>query len=381
MVIRISVFLLMLFSVFIQNSFAQTGTHSCNPYSRILEYIDQEGRVRPVENLCEWYIKRGQILDSLEAFTGPLPEISTLPPFNPDLPDFPPFNTQIFDSLKTESYTRYNIKFTVAENEDVTAYLYVPSEKGYNGKFPAMLALQPTGMQGKMIVDGQGKPNRGYAKELAERGYVVIAPDYPGYGDQSGYDFKSDRYESGIMKAVFNHIRCVDFLQARKDVNPERIGVIGHSLGGHSAIFVAVFDTRIKVIVSSCGWTLFRYYNNYNEKLRIESGSRLTGWAQERYSPLALTKYKLELNRMPFDFDELIAALSPRPFFSNSPVHDANFNVEGVRIGIANAMEVYRLFDAEENLQVRYPYADHDFPPEVRFESYDFIDKILKSDH
>ena len=251
--------------------------------------------------------------------------------------------------------------------------------KKVKGRLPAILALQPTGIDGKKIVDGQGpNPNRAYGKELAERGYVVIAPDYPSFGDQKEYDFKTDRYESGVMKAIFNHIRCVDYLQSMPNVDPERIGVIGHSLGGHSAMYVAAFDTRLKVIVSSCGWTLNRYYNNYNEKMRIETGSRLWGKVQERYTPLALTKYNLELDKMPFDFDDVIAVLSPRYFFSNSPINDANFNVEGVRIGIAHASEVYRLYNAEDNIQVRYPIADHDFPTEIRREAYEFVDRVLQ---
>lgn len=49
-----------------------------------------------------------------------------------------------------------------------------------------------------------------WQRELAERGYIVIAPDYPSMGDLTDYDFSSDRYESGTMKAIFNHMRCVD---------------------------------------------------------------------------------------------------------------------------------------------------------------------------
>ena len=242
-----------------------------------------------------------------------------------------------------------------------------------------MLALHQTEAIGKKSVDGQGPYyNLAYAKELAQRGYVVIAPDYPSFGDQKNYNFNTDRYESGVMKSIFNHIRCIDFLQARTDVDPERIGVIGHSLGGHSSMYVAAFDARIKVIVSSCGWTLNRYYNNYNEDMRKKYGSRWWGYIQERYAPLAQTKYELKVEQFPFDFDELIAVLAPRPFFSNSPIHDANFNVEGVRVGIANASAVYHFLDAGQDLQVRYPIASHDFPPIVRYESYDFIDKYLK---
>ena len=56
------------------------------------------------------------------------------------------------------------------------------------------------------------------------------------------------------MKGIVNHIRAVDLLQQRDEVDPRRIGVIGHSLGGHNAMFVAAFDERLAVIVSSCGW-------------------------------------------------------------------------------------------------------------------------------
>jgi len=345
----------------------------------LLSYVDAKGQKAPVKTLFEWQTKRSQILDSLQAFFGKFPGDPDMPPFDSRIANLPPFHTVIKDSVKTNFYIRYNIRFTVAKNEEVTAYLYIPLKKEKGVRFPAMLALHQTEDIGKGSVDGQGPYiNLAYAKELAQRGYVVIAPDYPSFGDQKDYNFATDRYESGVMKAIFNHIRCVDFLQATADVDPERIGVIGHSLGGPRAMYVAAFDTRLKVIVSSCGWTLNRYYNNYNEGMRKKYGSRHWGYVQERYSPLALTKYQLNVESFPFDFDELIAALAPRPFFSNSPIHDANFNVEGVRVGIANASQVYHFLKADDNLQVRYPIASHDFPPLIRYEAYDFIDKYLK---
>lgn len=348
----------------------------------LLSYTNAEGKTAPVKTLYEWQIKREQILDSMQALFGKLPGDPMRPPFNSALPELPPYNVQIKDSLKTNLYVRYNIRFTVAPGEDVTAYLYIPVEKNKNSKFPAMLALHETDMLGKKSVDGQGHNiNLAYGKELAQRGYVVLAPDYPGFGDQKEYDFKTDRYESGIMKAIFNNIRCVDFLQSRTDTDPERIGVIGHSLGGHSAMWLAAFEPRLKVVVSSCGWTPNRYYNNYNEAMRKKMGGRLWGYAQERYTMLALTKYHLRAEDMPFDYEEVIAAIAPRAFFSNSPVHDANFNVEGVRVGIARASEVYHFLDADDQLQVRYPVSGHDFPPEVRFESYRYIDKMLKGNN
>ncbi len=156
-------------------------------------------------------------------------------------------------------------------------------------------------------------------------------------------------------------------MSARDEVDPERIGVIGHSLGGHNAMFVGVFDERIKVIVSSCGWTPFHDYY----------GGKLAGWTSDRYMPRLRDVYGLDPDRVPFDFYEIVAALAPRAFFSSSPLHDSNFDVAGVKKAIPAAQAVYELLGAPQALQVRYPDCEHDFPDEVRREAYEFIDKVL----
>ena len=65
---------------------------------------------------------------------------------------------------------------------------------------------------------------------------------------------------SGSMKAIWNNLCAVDLLQSLPQVDGERIGCIGHSLGGHNAMFLGVFDERVKAVVSSCGWTPFHDY-------------------------------------------------------------------------------------------------------------------------
>jgi predicted dienelactone hydrolase len=303
----------------------------------------------------------------MELAMGPLPARKKSPP-----------EFSVADTLRTAGYTRYTIGLSAAENEIVPAYLYVPEGLSPSSRNAAMLVLHGTGAGGKRLVDGESPlANRALAKELAARGYVVIAPDFPSMGDLRDYDFKNDRYASGTMKGIFDHMRCVDLLQSLPYVDADRIGVIGHSLGGHNSMFVAAFDTRLKVIVSSCGWTLFDYYDIGEEGSR-KYGGRLGPWAQDVYMPLLREKYRLDAAKIPFDFDEVIAALAPRPFFSNSPLSDSNFDVEGVRAGIENARKIYELYGAPENLQATYPQAGHDFPTESRLSAYQFIDKQLK---
>lgn len=348
------------------NAVVMTACSGLADTNGLLSYRTAEGELRPVRQLSEWEQKRLQILEGMQLAMGPLPDRSALPSFD----------MLITDSLKEDTYTRFTIRFMAAEDEVVYAYLYVPLRKDTPKKKPAMLVLHGTGDLGKQIVDGKSpRANRALAKELAQRGYVVIAPDYPSMGDLQDYNFGNDRYQSGTMKAIFNHMRCVDLLQAREEVDPARIGVIGHSLGGHNAMFVGAFDTRLKIIVASCGWTLMDYYDIGPAAEKY--GGRLGPWAQDRYMPLLREKYELDAQKFPFDFDEVIAALAPRPFFSNSPLNDSNFDVEGVRQGMAAASEVYRFLGATENLQVSYPEAEHDFPTAVRLEAYRYIDTIL----
>lgn len=338
--------------------------------NNLLIYIDATGTRKIVQSEGVWERKRNQILDSLQRAMGELPDTSELPPMN----------IQYRDRLKEDTYIRYTISFTPAPNEEVTAYLYTPIKKGLQGKNPAIIVLHGTGDLGKRLVDGESPlPNRAHAKELAERGYVVIAPDYPSMGEQKDYDFDDDRYESATMKGIFNHMRCVDLLLAREDVDPERIGALGHSLGGHNAMFLGAFDTRLKVIVSSCGWTLFDYDNIEEDSLyTVLYGGRLGDWAQERYMPLLKKNYNLDPKKFPFDFDEVIAAIAPRAFFSNSPKYDSDFNVAGVVKGMKKALELYRFLGAEDKLEVVYPGAQHDFPPEARQKAYQFVDQILE---
>ncbi len=330
-------------------------------HKNLMQYLDDQGNLQPVTTPAEWGKRRKMILEGMQQAMGPLPDRNHLIDFD----------LKVVDVKKEDGYTRQTITFNTEPGDRLSALLYIPDIALKGEKVPGMLALHPTGEKGKLIVAGEGPlENRQYGLELARRGYVVICPDYPSFGDSKDYDFEHDRYVSGTMKGIFNHMRCVDLLQSLDYVDPDKIGVIGHSLGGHNAMFAGVFDQRIKVIVSSCGWTPFHDYY----------GGDIKGWTSPRYMPRLRNVYGLDPDRVPFDFYEIVAALAPRPFFSNSPLHDENFDVKGVRKGISEARKIYRLLGAEKNLQVRYPDCEHDFPPEIREEAYRFIDQALKSD-
>ncbi len=324
----------------------------------LLYCLDAEGQKRPIQSADDWACRRAHILENMQLVMGPLPTADRSAP--------PAY--EVLEEKDFTSYIRKTIRYQADPGGPVSAFLFLP--KNADKPHPAMLCLHPTSPLGKRIVAGEGeKPNRNYALELAERGYVALAPDYPGFGDD--VEARKRLYEQGYasctMKGIWNHIRGVDLLQSLPEVDPERIGCIGHSLGGHNTLFAGVFDPRLRVLVTSCGFNTFPKYMNGD----------LTGWTHDGYMPRIAEVYGKDPGKLPFDFTEVLGALAPRAVFINAPLHDANFEVSGVRDAVNAARRVYSLYGAEEQLQVVHPDAEHDFPNEERLKAYTFVDKTL----
>ena len=322
----------------------------------LLVYVDAHGNMLPVTTAANWQKRRDHILANIQLVMGSLPDTAKKVPLD----------MRILEEVKLDKVTRRKITFAAEKDDHVPAYLLIPND--LVGKAPAMLCLHQTTRLGKGEPAGLGgSENLHYALELAERGYVTLAPDYPNFGD---YQFNTYErgYVSATMKGIWNHTRAMDVLQSLPQVDGERIGCIGHSLGGHNSIFVAAFDLRIKVIVSSCGFnSFFKYY-----------GGDLTGWSHNGYMPRIASVYQKDPKKMPFDFTEAVAALAPRPFFINAPLKDTNFEVSGVKDCLKASEPVYELFGAKNHLVAVYPDVGHDFPPDVREAAYAFVDKWLK---
>ncbi len=333
------------------------GLPSYADHTNLLVIRSRSGEETPVRTPAEWQVRRAHILAHLQEVMGPLPGGERRVPLE----------LNVVATVDEPAFVRQKITFASEPGDRVPAWLLIPKADGAGKKHPAMLCLHQTVPIGKDEPVGLGgKPNLRYARELAERGYVVLAPDYPNFGEHK-VDPYALGYASASMKAIWDNLRAVDLLCALDAVDSERIGVIGHSLGGHNAIFTALFDPRLKAVVSSCGFNSFPHYYE----------GKIAGWSHKGYMPRLKEVYALDLKQVPFDFPELVGALAPRGFFTNSPTRDANFAVEGVKVCIASAHPVYRLLGAGDRLQAVYPDAEHDFPPNERNTAYAFIDRLL----
>jgi dienelactone hydrolase len=320
-----------------------------------------DGEVRPIESRDDGGRRRAHILANMQLVMGPLPGPELRVPLNPRFAG---------EATDMGPYRRERVTFDVAPGETVIAWLLMPKER--SGRGPAMLCLHQTVRIGKDEPVGLGgKPNLRYAHELASRGYVCLAPDYPSFGEDT-FDFAAagDRWTSGSMKAIWNNIRSIDFLETLPAVDPTRIGVIGHSLGGHNSLFTAAFDQRIEAVVTSCGFTEFHAYY----------GGDLKGWTSLRYMPRIASEYGSNPDRVPFDFQEVLAAIAPRPIFINAPVGDSNFEINGVRAVVDAVQPVYERMRFREHQAVTLvtPDAEHDFPPTIREQAYEWLDDVLK---
>ncbi len=324
--------------------------------SKLLLYLTVEGGERPITDVSTWRKRRERILADMQLVMGPLPPASRKVP--PDV--------AVLDEADLPKVVRKKITFAAEDGDRVPAYLLLP--KGLAGKAPAMLCLHQTTGIGKGEPAGVGgDPNLHYALELAERGYVTLAPDYPNFGDYK-LDPYARGYASATMKGIWNRMRAIDLLASLPQVDPARIGCIGHSLGGHNTLFLAAFDPRVKVAVTSCGFNSFlKYY-----------GGNLGGWSHAGYMPRIASEYGKDARKMPFDFTEVLAALAPRPVFIVAPTKDDNFELSGVEDCLRAAGPVYALFGARDKLVATHPDCGHGFPPEARRAAYGFIDKALR---
>lgn len=177
--------------------------------------------------------------------------------------------------------------------EKVQAYVLIP--KNVLGKMPGILAIHQHHSNwevGKSEVVGLTNDEMySYGLDLVKQGYVVIAPDILCFESRMGNDEYNKDKESHKFFERFQMIkyltkgstlqaktltdlsRAVDVLCSFSFVDSNRIGTIGHSLGGQEAIWISWFDERIKVVASSCGIScikdFFTHGYQYNSWLCI----------------------------------------------------------------------------------------------------------------
>lgn len=301
------------------------------------------------------------------------------------------FDIQFHQRWDFGSFTLNKISYYVEPYIRVKSYLLIPKEKCK--RRPGLLALHQHNDEyhaGKSETVGlvknpeytklravepqishrtpECKKQYGYAKDLCEMGFVVLAPDFFGFEEYRDLDWNLRDYydEPGFLRGyeemlseklllhgsslMIKHIHdlyvAVSVLSSIKEVNPERIGVIGHSQGGEFASLLTAFDRRVFVGVSSCGFVCYEDFMNSN---RMETASTIIpGFC--------------EIKR---DFDYFLDMIPPTPFLSTMGTKEGF--VEGKKL----------LQKSRENFRAEVFVGGHSFPDTVRAKAYSFIKQYL----
>ena len=334
------------------------STPSYADHDDLLYVIDPASGVRrKVESEQDWLLRRRHIVAHMESVMGPFPAAPR-----------PPLKLKVLEESVGEGYRRQSVTYEAKAGNPVPAHLYLPAAPEQARDRPRAGAASDRRTRqthrGRRGPASQSRLRQG----LAQRGCVVLAPDYPTMGDPQADAYELG-YDSVTMQAIYNHSRGVDLLQSLDSVDGGRIVAIGHSLGGHNALFAAVFEPRLKAAVTSCGFNSFFHYY----------GGDLKGWGQDRYMPRIRTQLGLDPKRMPFDFTEILGAIAPRPVYINAPLRDANFEVTGVYRCLKAARPVYeQIYGVQGRLAAAHPDCEHDFPDEQREQAYALLQDWLK---
>uniref|UniRef100_UPI0035CE9E5B alpha/beta hydrolase n=1 Tax=Bartonella sp. CL29QHWL TaxID=3243522 RepID=UPI0035CE9E5B len=171
-----------------------------------------------------------------------------------------------------------------------------------------------------------------------------------------------------VGKMLSDHLHAVDLLTALPFVDAERIGAVGHSLGGYNAYFLAGMDRRVKAIAVSCGFTTFAGDPDPNR------------WGQrDWFSHIPRLSGNIASGRVPFEFHEIAALAAPAPFFNWNGMRDHIFpNWERTAEACGELDALYRFLGAEERFSFLLGNTGHDFPDLIREGAYAFLDRHLR---
>jgi len=283
--------------------------------------------------LPDW---RGRCSERLVALLGRLPERV-------------PLDVEVRDTVDCGTYARHSIVFDSEPAMSVPAFLLVPHGRDEPG--PAVLAQHGHG-PGKSEVCGLDdehsrravEQHRGdYAHQLAERGYVVLAPDLRYFGERTDWR-PPDKYgcdlnlvhavaagENPLTQNLWDLARALDVLEQHPLVDPGRIGMVGLSYGATCTLFLAAWDERVRAAVVS------GYFSEWRESHRVPwnlCGSQvLPGMLGE------------------IEHVDLGALIAPRPLLVETGTDDLIFPVAGARREMARLATVYEALGAPDRLE------------------------------
>ena len=271
-----------------------------------------------------------------------------------------PLLPEVTGTIDRGRYTIEKLIYQSLPEFYVTAALYVP--KDLRGPAPAVLFVCGHAEDGKAYRNYQA-----VCVDLAENGFVVLAMDPPGQGERYQYfepetgqriigGCTTEHTHAGLQytlggaslarQFVWDAIRAVDYLSSRPEVDANRIGLTGNSGGGTQSSFIMLAEPRIAAAMPN---TFIMTLESYLK----------TGQAQDAE----------QVVRGAFingpDHDDYITSMAPKPVLVGAVAYDF-FPIEGTQEAVRRAKEIYRLYGAEDNVDMVVAKSTHEYHPDLR---------------
>ncbi len=250
------------------------------------------------------------------------------------------------------------VSYQVETDERAHAYIGIPNQAMPENGFPGVVCLHGTtnwgarrtlGLPpelGDPHADKGGVEGKDFARHLVRHGYVTISPEHfccaSRMPEEGPYEttafYRKHPNWSAVGKYVYDSVIATTVLASRSDVNADSLGVTGHSLGGHGAIWLAAYDDRIACAVPSCSAQTFR-----------ENPNPLH-WSRDFwyiYFPQIREQF-LAGETVQCDFHEMFALIAPRPVLDRYALNDGDPQSQSHRTMMhLKVHELYRLLDRE----------------------------------
>lgn len=276
----------------------------------------------------------------------------------PELSEMPPL----------EGLRRHHLWFSADAHERVPGYVLLPDAAQFAGRRPVVIALHGTGG------NKESGEVTGLLAKAARAGFIGVAIDGRFHGERTRAGSGAAEYNAAIARAftsgqghpfyydtAWDVMRLIDYLVARGDVDPARIGLTGFSKGGIETYFTAAADPRVAAAVPYIGVQSFRWaLENGQWRARIatiQSGFDAAAASAGKSAGSVDFVREFYARVAPgidgqFDGPRMLSAIAPRPLLVVNGDSDANTPIAGVRLAVEAARPYYSAANAPDRLML-----------------------------
>ncbi|MEO9050816.1 MAG: alpha/beta fold hydrolase, partial [Ginsengibacter sp.] len=255
--------------------------------------------------------------------------------------------------------------------DDLWGNIYFPAgsliKDSVSGKLPLVIFLHKYSYATGYHIEGAS-----IIRHFTEKGFAVLALDMMGFGTriEEALHFY-DRYpEWSVMGKMVTDTRNVinDACTRMPFIDTNKIYLAGYSLGGTVALFTAALDDRVKGTAVVSAFSSLRNDNTGTEGIRHYS--ELHGLIPR------LGFFEGHEDRIPIDFDDVLACIVPRQLLIIAPIHDRDHTITSVQSMVAPVSALYKQKQVSDKITFEQPDTFNHFPDSLQKKVVEWTERI-----